>query len=134
MRDPQWETTARLRYLVAPTSEPELQCVCGATLRNEEFCVHALDCKVKGKTQASRHKEVKEAFRNLLVHYGFKPDLCEPRFDNGRGAEHLLPTGTEARPGRCHHRKPTGPVLCGEGGRGAVPYFEDGGGQQTAHS
>ena len=83
MRDPQWETAARLRYLVAPTSEPELQCVCGATLRNEEFCVHALDCKkVKGKTQASRHKEVKEA-----LHYGFKPDLCEPRFDNCRGPD-----------------------------------------------
>ena len=88
MRDPQWETAARLRYLVAPTSEPELQCVCGATLRNEEFCVHALDCKkVKGKTQASRHKEVKETFRNLLVQYGFKPDLHEPRFDNGRGPD-----------------------------------------------
>ena len=40
MRDPQWETAARLRYLFAPTSEPELQCVCGATLRNKEFCVH----------------------------------------------------------------------------------------------
>ena len=88
MRDPQWETAARLRYLVAPTSEPELQCVCGATLSNEEFCVHALDCKkVKGKTQASRHKESKETFRNLLVHYGFNPDLHEPRFDNGRGPD-----------------------------------------------
>ena len=48
---------------------PELQCVCGATLRNEELCVHALECKkVKGKTQAYRHKEVKEAFRNLLIY------------------------------------------------------------------
>ena len=76
MWDPQWETTARLRYLVARTSEPELQCVCGATLRNEEFCVHALDCKkVKGKTQASRHKEVKEAFRNLLIHYASNPKV-----------------------------------------------------------
>ena len=76
MRDPQWETAARLRYLVARTSEPELQCVCGATSRNEEFCGHALDCKkVKGKTQASRHKEVKEAFRNLLIHYGFNPKV-----------------------------------------------------------
>ena len=57
IRDPQWETAARLRYLGGPTSEPELQCVCGATLRNKEFCIHALDCKkVKGKTQASRHK------------------------------------------------------------------------------
>ena len=72
MRDPQWETAARLRYLDDPNSEPDLQCVCGATLRNEEFCVHALDCKkVKGKTQASRHNEVKESFTDLLAHYGW---------------------------------------------------------------
>ena len=75
MRDSEWETAARLRYLVSPTSEPELQCVCGATLRNEDFCVHALDCKkVRGKTQASRHKVVKETFRNLLINYGLNLD------------------------------------------------------------
>ena len=76
MRDPEWETAARLRYMVVPTSEPEIQCVCGAVLKNEDFCVHAMDCKkVRGKTQASRHKGVKETFRNLLIQYGFTPDL-----------------------------------------------------------
>ena len=88
MRDPQWKTAARLRYLVAPTTEPELQCVCGATLSNEEFCVHALDCKkVKGKIQASRHKEVKEAFRNLLVHYHSGPGtMGSTRTSTSRGS------------------------------------------------
>ena len=35
---------------------------------NKELAVHALDCKRgKGRTQASRHKLVKDAFRNLLT-------------------------------------------------------------------
>ena len=44
------------------------------------------------KTQSSRHKGVKETFRNLLIQYGFTPDLVESRFDNGRGPDiYFLP-------------------------------------------
>ena len=88
MRDPEWETAARLRYMVAPTSEPEIQCVCGAALKNEEFCVHTMDCKkVRGKHKPLATRGSRKLSAYLLIQYGFSPDLVEPRFDNGRGPD-----------------------------------------------
>ena len=85
MRDAEWQTAMRMRYLVAPISDPFAQCECGDILSNKDFVVHALDCsKVKGDTVATRHKLVKNAFAHLLRQYGFTPDNHEPRFSDGR--------------------------------------------------
>ena len=88
MRDAEWQTAMRMRYLIAPTSDPFAQCECGDILSNKDFVVHALDCnKVKGDTAATRHKLVKNAFVHLLRQYGFTPDNHEPRFSAGQGPD-----------------------------------------------
>ena len=96
LRDSEWQTAARMRYMIAPVSSPVVQCVCGETLANAQFVVHALDChKVKGATAATRHKMVKEVFTRILKKYGFCPDLHEPRFSDGKGPDVCFAMGTK---------------------------------------
>jgi hypothetical protein len=88
MRRSEWETAARLRYLIPPTEDARPMCVCGRQCTRADFVVHALDCnKVRGYTWASRHARVKRTFSSLLRAYGFHPDAHEPRFDGGSGPD-----------------------------------------------
>ena len=96
LRNSEWQTAARMRYMIAPVSSPIVQCVCGETLANAQFVVHALGChKVKGATAATRHKMVKEVFTRILKKYGFCPDLHEPRFSDGKGPDVCFAMGSK---------------------------------------
>ena len=82
--------------MIAPVSSPIVQCICGETLANAQYVVHALDChKVKEATAATRHKMVKEVFTRILKKYGFCPDLHEPRFSDGKGPDVCFAMGSK---------------------------------------
>ena len=81
MRYAIWEICFRIRYLIPPTNDRFIECVCGLQCRASDFVVHALSCnKVSGYTWASRHAHVKRTFKAVLSQYGFRPDAKEPRF------------------------------------------------------
>jgi len=84
MRRVEYEVALRARYLLPPSTDPFPECVCGKSCPQNEFVVHALDCKsVSGYTWASRHAHVKRVFKSVLRQYGFLPDATEPRFMKG---------------------------------------------------
>ena len=87
MNHAHWEVALRIRYLLPPTNERCVTCVCGHQCDTTDFVVHALSCnKVSGYTWASRHALVKKVFKSVLAQYGFRPDAKEPRF-NGAGPD-----------------------------------------------
>lgn len=97
MRQTEYETALRARFLLPPDNDDAPSCVCSTQMAANQFVVHALDCKhVSGYTWASRHAHVKEVFKNVLRQYGFLPDHAEPRFfGNGKGPDVCFSLGSK---------------------------------------